>query len=71
MAMSSAVDCPADDTNLSAVGEIRLIPDLSTMRRIPWYLTFFHKDSGQPLPLNLSKTFLTFYLTTYSICKMQ
>ncbi|KAH7853720.1 hypothetical protein Vadar_005910 [Vaccinium darrowii] len=36
MAMSSAVDCPADDTNLSAVGEIRLIPDLSTMRRIPW-----------------------------------
>ncbi|PSS32867.1 Protein fluG like [Actinidia chinensis var. chinensis] len=36
MAMSSAVDGPADDTNLSGVGEIRLMPDLSTKWRIPW-----------------------------------
>ncbi|CAK9134025.1 unnamed protein product [Ilex paraguariensis] len=36
MAMSSATDGPAVGTNLSAVGEIRLIPDLSTKCRIPW-----------------------------------
>lgn len=36
MAMTSAGDCPADGTNLSAVGEIQLIPDLSTRYRIPW-----------------------------------
>ncbi|XVF55560.1 hypothetical protein PTKIN_Ptkin06aG0045700 [Pterospermum kingtungense] len=36
MAMSSAVDGPADGTNLTATGEIRLMPDLSTMREIPW-----------------------------------
>ncbi|KAK9289399.1 hypothetical protein L1049_007554 [Liquidambar formosana] len=36
MAMSSAADCPADGTNLTGVGEIRLMPDLSTKRRIPW-----------------------------------
>ncbi|EEF42861.1 Protein fluG, putative [Ricinus communis] len=36
MGMTSAVDGPANETNLTGVGEIRLIPDLSTQRRIPW-----------------------------------
>ncbi|KAK4432486.1 protein fluG [Sesamum alatum] len=36
MAMSSHMDGPADGTNLSGVGEIRLIPDLSTKSIIPW-----------------------------------
>ncbi|PPS06920.1 hypothetical protein GOBAR_AA13723 [Gossypium barbadense] len=35
MAMSSAVDGPADETNLTGTGEIRLMPDLSTWREIP------------------------------------
>lgn len=37
MGMSSLVDGPAENTNLTGVGEIRLIPDLSTKRVIPWY----------------------------------
>lgn len=36
MGMSSFVDGPADGTNLSGVGEIRLIPDLSTKYIVPW-----------------------------------
>lgn len=36
MAIPSYGDCPADGSNLSAVGEIRLLPDLSTKRTIPW-----------------------------------
>ncbi|KAL3646816.1 hypothetical protein CASFOL_009360 [Castilleja foliolosa] len=36
MGMSSHMDGPADGTNLSGVGEIRLIPDLSTKYIIPW-----------------------------------
>ncbi|KAG8648598.1 hypothetical protein MANES_08G013700v8 [Manihot esculenta] len=36
MAMTSSVDGPADETNLTGVGEIRLMPDLTTKRRIPW-----------------------------------
>ncbi|KAJ8753951.1 hypothetical protein K2173_001849 [Erythroxylum novogranatense] len=36
MGMTSFSDGAADETNLSATGEIRLIPDLSTKRRIPW-----------------------------------
>lgn len=36
MGMSSLVDGPAENTNLTGVGEIRLIPDLSTKRVIPW-----------------------------------
>ncbi|KAL7133498.1 hypothetical protein ABFS83_12G144700 [Erythranthe nasuta] len=36
MGMSSHTDGPADETNLTGVGEIRLIPDLSTKRIIPW-----------------------------------
>ncbi|KAF9598958.1 hypothetical protein IFM89_033303 [Coptis chinensis] len=36
MGMSSSADAPADGTNLTGVGEIRIIPDLSTKWRIPW-----------------------------------
>lgn len=36
MGMTSAIDGPADGTNLTGVGEIRLIPDLSTKLKIPW-----------------------------------
>nr|GMD44510.1 protein fluG [Ipomoea batatas] len=36
MGMSSFSDGPADGSNLSAVGEIRLIPDLSTKCKLPW-----------------------------------
>ncbi|XVE76107.1 hypothetical protein DITRI_Ditri12bG0146700 [Diplodiscus trichospermus] len=36
MAMTSYVDGPADETNLTATGEIRLMPDLLTRRQIPW-----------------------------------
>lgn len=38
MAMSSSMDGPAEDTNLTGTGEIRLMPDLSTRRRIPWVM---------------------------------
>lgn len=59
MALISAVDAAADDTNLGGVGEIRLIPDLSTKWRIPWYFSFIHKEYGLPFHLHLRKTFLT------------
>ncbi|KAM0942910.1 putative glutamine synthetase, catalytic domain, glutamine synthetase domain superfamily [Dioscorea sansibarensis] len=36
MGMPSFTDAPADGSNLTAVGEIRLIPDLSTKHTIPW-----------------------------------
>ncbi|KAK1289966.1 hypothetical protein QJS10_CPB18g01690 [Acorus calamus] len=36
MGMSSFSDGPAEGSNLTAVGEIRLIPDLSTKWRLPW-----------------------------------
>ncbi|KAK7267802.1 hypothetical protein RIF29_20481 [Crotalaria pallida] len=36
MGMSSFVDGPANGSGLNAVGETRLMPDLSTRRRIPW-----------------------------------
>ncbi|OMO73719.1 Amidohydrolase 2 [Corchorus olitorius] len=36
MAMTSFVDGPADGTNLTGTGEIRLMPDLSTRKAIPW-----------------------------------
>ncbi|PIA37132.1 hypothetical protein AQUCO_03000006v1 [Aquilegia coerulea] len=36
MALRSSVDAPADGSGLTGVGEIRLIPDLSTKCRIPW-----------------------------------
>nr|CAD1836028.1 unnamed protein product [Ananas comosus var. bracteatus] len=53
MAMSSFCDGPADGTNLTAVGEIRLMPDLSTLCRIPWskeeemVLTDMHIKPGE------------------------
>ncbi len=37
MGMTSAVDGPAEETNLTGTGEIRLIPDMSTKQEIPWY----------------------------------
>ncbi|CAN8279088.1 unnamed protein product [Cochlearia groenlandica] len=37
MGMTSFSDCPALESNLTAVGEISLVPDLLTMRTIPWY----------------------------------
>lgn len=36
MGMISAVDGPAEETELTGTGEIRLIPDLSTKWQIPW-----------------------------------
>ncbi|CAN6460666.1 unnamed protein product [Victoria cruziana] len=36
MGMTSYSDGPAEASNLSAVGEIRLMPDLSTSCRLPW-----------------------------------
>lgn len=36
MGMSSFTDGPAEGTGLTAVGEIRLVPDLSTKYRVPW-----------------------------------
>ena len=36
MGMPSFMDGPADGSNLTGTGEIRLIPDLSTQRTIPW-----------------------------------
>ncbi|KAL4573425.1 hypothetical protein LXL04_020230 [Taraxacum kok-saghyz] len=38
MCMSSATDGPAEGTNLTGTGEIRLMPDLSTRRTIPWVM---------------------------------
>jgi len=37
MGFSSHMDGPADGSGLTAVGETRLVPDLSTLRKIPWY----------------------------------
>ncbi|KAL2323182.1 hypothetical protein Fmac_027561 [Flemingia macrophylla] len=36
MGFPSHVDGPADGSGLTAVGEARLMPDLSTIKRIPW-----------------------------------
>ncbi|KAJ0570058.1 putative glutamine synthetase [Helianthus annuus] len=53
MGMSSAMDGPADETNLTGTGEIRLIPDLSTRCKIPWamqeemVLAYMHSKPGQ------------------------
>ncbi|KAJ9552793.1 hypothetical protein OSB04_016838 [Centaurea solstitialis] len=53
MALTSAMDCPADGSNLTGTGEIRLIPDLSTRCRIPWamqeemVLADMHSKPGQ------------------------
>ena len=36
MGSTSFADCPAAETMLTGTGEFRLMPDLSTMSRIPW-----------------------------------
>ncbi len=36
MAMTSFSDSPAADSGLSVVGEIRLMPDITTKHRLPW-----------------------------------
>ncbi|KAK6231694.1 hypothetical protein SCA6_001767 [Theobroma cacao] len=36
MGLTSAIDGPAEETNLTGTGEIRLMPDISTRREIPW-----------------------------------
>ena len=42
MGMPSFTDGPAEESKLTGVGEIRLVPDLSTKRTIPWYLARVH-----------------------------
>lgn len=39
MGLPSYADYPADGTHLTATGETRLMPDLSTKRIVPWYKT--------------------------------
>jgi len=36
MGMTSYTDSPAANSGLSAVGEVRLMPDLSTKFTLPW-----------------------------------
>lgn len=36
MGMTSFSDSPAEDSGLRGVGEVRLVPDLSTKNIIPW-----------------------------------
>jgi hypothetical protein len=36
MGMTSFSDIPAADSGLSVVGEIRLMPDITTKHRLPW-----------------------------------
>ncbi|EXB75910.1 Protein fluG [Morus notabilis] len=54
MGMTSFTDGPADETNLTGTGEIRLMPDLLTRRRIPWQtredmvLADMHLRPGEP-----------------------
>ncbi|CAM6039601.1 unnamed protein product [Sphagnum compactum] len=38
MGMTSFSDVPAADSGVSVVGEIRLMPDLTTKRRLPWFM---------------------------------
>lgn len=54
MGMSSAADSPADESGLTGVGEIRLIPDVTTRKKIPWMerqemvLADMHLRPGEP-----------------------
>jgi hypothetical protein len=54
MAMTSFSDAPAPNSGLSAIGEIRLMPDISTRRRLPWFpeheiaLVDMHSKPGSP-----------------------
>ena len=36
MASAAHVDSPAPDAGLDAVGETRMVPDLATLRQLPW-----------------------------------
>ncbi|XP_068647399.1 protein fluG [Aristolochia californica] len=53
MGMTSFSDGPAEGTNLTGVGEIRLMPDLSTTLRLPWkqheamVLAYMHLHPGK------------------------
>lgn len=40
MGMTSFSDGPAEESKLTGVGEIRLVPDLSTKHTIPWYVLY-------------------------------
>lgn len=42
MARSSHTDVPIGK-NLTGAGEIRLLPDLSTKRTVPWYFLYFNR----------------------------
>ncbi|KNA07938.1 hypothetical protein SOVF_167260 [Spinacia oleracea] len=54
MGMTSFMDGPAAESNLTGTGEIRLIPDMSTLRTIPWaqgeemVLSDMHLKPGEP-----------------------
>ncbi|KAJ6746740.1 hypothetical protein OIU74_029245 [Salix koriyanagi] len=54
MGMSSAADSPADESGLTGVGEIRLMPDITTRKKIPWMegqemvLADMHLRPGEP-----------------------
>ncbi|KAH9602115.1 hypothetical protein KSS87_015916 [Heliosperma pusillum] len=54
MGMTSFMDGPAAESNLTGTGEIRLIPDLATQRTIPWgkgeemVLADMHLRPGEP-----------------------
>uniref|UniRef100_A0A6N2K8J7 GS catalytic domain-containing protein n=1 Tax=Salix viminalis TaxID=40686 RepID=A0A6N2K8J7_SALVM len=54
MGMSSAADSPADESGLTGVGEIRLMPDIATRKKIPWMegqemvLADMHLRPGEP-----------------------
>ncbi|KMZ58598.1 hypothetical protein ZOSMA_75G00310 [Zostera marina] len=54
MAMASFSDAPVDYSDLTPVGEIRIIPDMSTKHRIPWskheemVLVDMHIRPGEP-----------------------
>jgi len=36
MGMAAHVDSPAPDSGLTPVGETRIVPDLATLRQVPW-----------------------------------
>ncbi|XP_059063957.1 protein fluG-like isoform X1 [Cryptomeria japonica] len=54
MAMTSSTDSPAEGSHLTAVGEIRLMPDTSTLSSMSWsdqekmVLVDMHSTPGQP-----------------------
>ncbi|XP_021730040.1 LOW QUALITY PROTEIN: protein fluG-like [Chenopodium quinoa] len=54
MGMPSFMDGPVAESNLTGTGEIRLVPDMSTLRKIPWVygeemvLSDMHLKPGEP-----------------------